>query len=122
MTRYAVDEERGSLMAFWSAGTGDVAVTIGELPPSAAGEEALHLASAASRLSEQLWRCYTHPASAAGSLEPNTEGWRRQGSRDAFAGVVAAVRQPNLPSGGSLIVSYDPVEESGHRLGRALHA
>lgn len=122
MTRYAVDEERGSLIASWSTGTGDVAITIAELPPSAAGDEALHLASAASRLSEQLWRCYTHPASAADSLEPNTEGWRRQGSRDAFAGVVAAVRQPNLPSDGTLMVSYDPVEESAHRLGRALHA
>jgi hypothetical protein len=97
-------------------------MTIAELPSSAAGDVALRLASAASGLSERLWRCYTHPASAAGSLEPNTEGWRRQGSRDAFEGVVAAVRQPELPAGETITVHYDPVEESAHQLGRALHA
>jgi hypothetical protein len=56
-----------------------------------------------------------------GSTEENTEGWRRQGSRDAFASVVSAMRQPHLPQDGSIIQEYDPVQEHAHRLGRALH-
>jgi hypothetical protein len=37
--------------------------------------------------------------------------------------VLAAIGKPNLPyENGTLIVSYDPVEERSHRMGRALHA
>ncbi|MET8700099.1 hypothetical protein ABZW10_14695 [Kitasatospora sp. NPDC004723] len=32
-----------------------------------------------------------------------------------------AIAKPNLPSGGSVIVSYGPVLGSAHRVGRALH-
>ena len=75
-----------------------------------------------SGLSEALWRCYTHPASAANSVEVNTEGWRRQETRNGFAEVVTSILKPNLPyENGTLIVSYDPVEERSHRVGRALH-
>lgn len=122
MTRYAVDEYRNALIASWSVGTGALAVTVADLPPSGKGKQALIIAETVSDLSQALWHCYTHPASAAASVEPNTEGWRRQGSRDAFASVVAAVCTPNLPTNGMLTVSYDPVEESAHRVGRALHA
>jgi hypothetical protein len=67
----------------------------------------LALAAELSGLSEALWRCYTHPASAADSLEVNTEGWRREQTRAEFASVVDHIRQPNLPSeSGALIVSY----------------
>ena len=72
-------------------------------------------------LSQALWRCYTHPASAAPSLEVNTAGWRREGDREAFAKVLPALAKPNLPDNGTMLVSYILVEESAHRVGRALH-
>jgi hypothetical protein len=72
-------------------------------------------------LSQALWRCYTHPASAAPSLDVNTAGWRREGDREAFAEVLPALAKPNLPDNGTLLVSYILVEESAHRVGRALH-
>lgn len=122
MTRYAMDEVRRTLIASWDTGAGDVAFTVADLQPSALAQRAVALAGKLSRLSEALWRCYTHPASAADSLEPNTEGWRRQKSREAFAGVIAAIREPNLPHNGLLTVSYDPVVESARQVGRALHA
>ncbi|MET8852308.1 hypothetical protein [Amycolatopsis sp. NPDC004625] len=80
------------------------------------------LASALTELSRQAWRTYTHPASAADDHEGNSEGWRRQGERDAFAKVVPSIRNPNLPDGDHLIVSYVRVEEAVHRVGRVLHA
>lgn len=49
------------------------------------------------------------------------EGWRRQGERDAFTGVVDNIRKPNLPHNGSVVQSYILVEEAAHRVGRALH-
>ncbi|MQA27415.1 MAG: hypothetical protein GEU94_18555 [Micromonosporaceae bacterium] len=80
------------------------------------------MAAALSDLSAALWRCYTHPASAADSMDVNTEGWRRQRTRDGFSNAIAVIRTPNLPSDrGDLVVSYDPVEERAHRLGRTLH-
>ncbi|MFI1994964.1 hypothetical protein [Actinoplanes sp. NPDC020271] len=76
-----------------------------------------------SALSESLWRCYTHPASAAASTESNTEGWRRQQTREGFATVTEAIRSPHLvDEAGYLTVEYDPVQETAHRVGRALHA
>jgi len=122
MSRYAVDRERVAIVVSWSTGAGDVAVTVAGLSSSVEDGQALDLAYAATRLSRELWRCYTHPASASASLEPNTEGWRRQASREAFGEVLAAIRAPNLPSGGLLLQSYDPVVEWAHRVGRALHA
>src|SRR5690348_5866104 len=122
MTRYAFDEARLALAASWSTGRGDIAVTVADLTAPSDPGDVLDVARTASQLSEALWRCYTHPASAAGSTEENTEGWHRQGSREAFASVVGAMRQPHLPQDGSIIQEYDPVREHAHRLGRALHA
>lgn len=122
MTRYAVDEARGELLASWSVGYGEVARTVGA-PAEAKAAGLLGVAAELSRLSEVLWRCYTHPASAAASMAINTEGWRRQDTRDNFPKVVDAIRKPNLPDeNGSLRVSYDPVMEYAHRVGRCLHA
>jgi hypothetical protein len=67
-----------------------------------------------------LWRTYTHPASAAHSLEPNSEGWRRQTERNAFADVVKALKSPNLPKDGYIEQSYILVEEAAHDVSRAL--
>jgi hypothetical protein len=122
MTVYAYDETRCAIVMSWDAGVGCIASTLTELPPATRAEDALQLASALTGVSRELWRCYTHPGSASDSLEPNTEGWRRQTEREAFAEVTAALRSPNLPEDGYLIQSYVRVEEAAHRAGRALHA
>jgi hypothetical protein len=121
VTRYAVDEERHLLLASWNTGSGDAARVVAELPLATTQGAALQLAGELSALSQALWRCYTHPASAAPSLEPNTTGWRREGDREAFTEVLRALAKPNLPQNGDLLVSYIPVEESAHRVGRVLH-
>jgi hypothetical protein len=92
------------------------------IPAAVPDAEALALVNSLNDLSRVVWRTYTHPASAAGDDgEVNTEGWRREQYRAAFSGVGQALRQPNLPNGGGMLVSYNPVEECAHRVGRALH-
>ncbi|AGM07099.1 hypothetical protein AORI_4515 [Amycolatopsis keratiniphila] len=98
-----------------------MAGSVSELPAKAAHEDLLRLADTLTGLSRQLWRTYTHPASAADSLEENTEGWYRQGERNAFDSVIQALTKPNLPQDGYMIQSYIRVEEAAHRVGRALH-
>ncbi|KAB8183921.1 hypothetical protein FH608_048690 [Nonomuraea phyllanthi] len=122
MTRYAVDHRRKALIASWSTGSGDTAVDVADLPAGISSHDALNLAKALTQLSEICWRCYTHPASAADSHEPNSEGERRQEERDAFASVLTALTNPNLPSDSYMIQSYIQVEEAAHQVGRALHA
>jgi hypothetical protein len=108
VTDYAFDESRRLLLRTWDTGGGRVADTAAELRQTSRHEDVLRLAYALTRLSSHLWRTYTHPASAADSLEMNTEGWRRQ---------------PGLPQDdGYMIQSYVSVEEAAHRVGRALHA
>ncbi|MEV0615657.1 hypothetical protein AB0I81_20245 [Nonomuraea sp. NPDC050404] len=122
MTRYAVDHRRNTLIASWNTGAGDTAVDVADLPAGIPSHEALNLAKALTQLSETCWRCYTHPASAADSHEPNSEGERRQEERDAFTSVLTALTNPNLPSDGYMIQSYIQVEEAAHQVGRTLHA
>jgi hypothetical protein len=123
MTRYAFDPQTRKLLASWGTGAGDHALTVAELGAQVEEEHGLRLAQALTALSTALWRSYTEPASAAGdSEEANSEAWHRAQTRKAFAGVPSAVASPNLPSeSGYMIVSYDPVEESAHQLGRVLH-
>jgi len=68
VTRYAFDEERGILLASWSTGAGDAASVVAEVALSPEQGAALRLADRLTGLSQALWRCYTHPASAAPSL------------------------------------------------------
>lgn len=121
MTSYAFDEDRHAIVAVQETGSGCTASTLAELPRDISGDAIGHLAQAMTRLSAQVWRTYTHPASAADEQEVNTEGWRRAQHRKAFTTVEKALAQPNLPSDGMLDVSYNPVEESAHRVGRVLH-
>jgi hypothetical protein len=121
VTRYAFDGERGLLLASWSTGSGDAASVVAEIPSASDQGAALRLGELLTELSQALWRCYTHPASAAPSLDVNTAGWRSEGDREAFAKVLPALVKPNLPDNGTMLVSYIPVEESAHRVGRALH-
>ncbi|MFI9367016.1 hypothetical protein ACIG5E_39195 [Kitasatospora sp. NPDC053057] len=121
MTRYSVDPERHELIATWGTGEGDLATRIADLPADTGISVLLSLARALTHLSEAAWHTYTHPASAASSQEPDSEGWRRKEERKAFDEVPGAIARPNLPQGGMLDVSYSPLAESAHRAGRALH-
>ena len=121
VTRYGLDEARQAVVAMWGTGAGDVAATVTKLPAGIPVESAFAVVDALSALSSAAWWCYTHPASAARGTEPNSEGWRRQVSREAFAEVASAVKSPNLPVDETIVVSYIPVVEAAHRLGRALH-
>ncbi|MFF9667264.1 hypothetical protein ACF1FY_34975, partial [Streptomyces althioticus] len=122
MTRYCVDPVRHELIATWGTGEGDLATRIATVPTGTDLAALSRLADALTQLSTAAWRTYTHPASAADSLEVNSEGWRREEERKAFDEVTAAVTTPNLPQGGSMIVEYSPVLENAHRVGRALIA
>ncbi|WP_369182871.1 hypothetical protein [Streptomyces sp. Y1] len=122
MTRYSIDPGRHELIATWGTGEGDLAARIAALPASTDTAALMRLARALTHLSEAAWRTYTHPASAASSVEPNSEGWRRAEERKAFDEVPGAITQPNLPQDGMLDVDYSPLVESAHRVGRALHA
>ena len=97
MTQYAFDQARNALVVTWDCGTGAVAGTAAEFRGSV--EQGLRLAETLTGLSRFLWRTYTHPASAADSLELNSEGWRREQERSAFAKVVPAVRKPGHEHG-----------------------
>ncbi|PBC70542.1 hypothetical protein BX265_5083 [Streptomyces sp. TLI_235] len=81
MTRYCVDPARRELLAAWGCGEGDLATRIAALPASADTSTLLSLARALTQLSDAAWRAYTRPASAAGSLEPNTELAPRAGTQ-----------------------------------------
>lgn len=122
MTRYCVDPVRHELIAVWGTGQGDLATRIAAVPAGTDIAALSRLATALTQLSSAVWRTYTHPASAADSLETNSEGQHREQERKAFSDVARAVSDPNLPQGGSMAVSYSPLLESAHRVSRALVA
>ncbi len=121
MTRYSVDLDRRELVASWGTGEGDLSRRVAALPDDADTSVLLALARSLTQLSDAAWRTYTHPASAAGSLEPDSEGLRREKEREAFDEVAGAIADPHLPNDGTMIVSYSRLVESAHRVGRALH-
>jgi hypothetical protein len=122
VTVYAFDESRRAVVAAWRCGVGSMAETVATLPESVSMDTGLALVEALSALSEQVWRSYTHPASAAESWAENSEGWRREQERRAFEVVVAAVRNPNVAdAAGQIEISYVATEEMAHKVGRVLH-
>ncbi len=117
MTRYAIDPHRNQLVQVVSTPRGDIAADIASLP--AITDERRHhkLATALTELSSALWRSYTDPASAAmDDLSVNSEGERREGEREAFDGVLPALRNPNP----SECQSYVRTVEAAHQVGRLL--
>lgn len=123
MTRYAIDETRSELIATWDTGHGVVAVPVTALPERMAARQRLDLATALSRLSEGLWWCYTHPASAVDRhRDLGAEGRRREMARQGFAHVAECIREPRLAQDGSPIVRADPVMAPAHRVGMVLRA
>ena len=121
VTFYSYDADRRVLLAMWSIGRGNVARTVAELPASIPEATALELTDSLTDLSAVVWRTYTHPSSAAESLESSSEGWLRDGEREAFGVVAEAIRKPNLLVDGMLLQSYIAVEEAAHRVGRVVH-
>lgn len=121
MTQYAYDVGRGTLIATWGTGAGNIALTLAAAPESARSDRLLVLTDALGRLSKAAWHTYTHPASACTSFEMNSEGWKRERERRAFADALQAVRHPDLPMEGPIKVNFSPVLEAGHRIGHALH-
>ncbi|WP_433221261.1 hypothetical protein ACQP00_20125 [Dactylosporangium sp. CS-047395] len=130
MTTYAWDTRSGLLLAVWAAGVGHHAAMVCQLGSAAAPKAAAGLCDALTQLSRHLWDTYQHPAdddpdsadlpdlSDLSDLSDVMTQERGEG----FSGVLAAVGRPRLPDGHGLpIVSYDPLLESAHMVGRALH-
>jgi hypothetical protein len=113
---YAFDAARGDLLVVWPTSVGSVAHVVAKLSDRRADA----LCDALTHLSEALWDTYVRPASSA---DDEDERRRRADERARFDGVVDGLCSPNLPDdSGLMLVSYSPVEESAHRLGRVLHA
>ncbi|MGL6235595.1 MAG: hypothetical protein ACRC20_09650 [Segniliparus sp.] len=125
MTRYAVDRDEGVLIAAWGTGRGDVAKSVAR-SSSDELEALVVLAGKLSRLCEQLWRCYVFPASAYENVEVNTEGWRQQESRRAFAEVLSVIEargeRAKQRESGFVESSYDPVLNAAEQVADALSA
>ncbi len=123
MSRYAYDPLRRDLVVSWPTGGGDRAAVVSTVPTGVADGRVFALAKRLTWLCEMLWLVYTQPATAADSLEPDSEGWRRQVNRAAFALVPEAMAAPNTPDeSGYLFQAGSPIEEAAHRVGRALLA
>lgn len=120
MSRYAVDEERGVLLAVWSTGRGDRATTVTATPAGCSPVLLGTLVAALTALSRDAWRTYTHPVAAAEGLEPEGEGWQRDQGRTALADVVAAVTQADLPEDGAPAEAESPMVGGAHQIGRVL--
>jgi hypothetical protein len=116
---YAVEPAGRGLVAVWPAAVGHQASAVAVLPSTVTEVQAGALSAALTRLSEAVWEAYVRPASATGDEQERS---RREYEREQFSGVATAVRKPSLPDeSGMVMVSYSPVEESAHRLGRVLH-
>ena len=81
LSRYAITAD-GGLVVTWPTAAADEAAVLTTLP---AGPQSGQLALALTDLSEQLWRCYTHPATAAPDDDDlNSEQSRRRADRAAI--------------------------------------
>jgi hypothetical protein len=116
LSTYAYDGDRHALMVFWKTGAAHTASTVTELSSKVAGEQAQRLAHALTRFCSHAWRTYTHPASASEDQGENSEGWRRERHREAFAKATDAVTNPNLPTDGVTLLCF--VKRLGRERGR----
>jgi hypothetical protein len=118
VTTYAYDPAQRQLVAVWPLGTGYHAQVITHVDDRGDAGGLAELCEDLTWLSHELWDTYIQPASAALDEQDRVH---RESERDAFTGIVAALRSPNLPSDtGELLVSYDSVPERAHRVGRVL--
>lgn len=123
MSAYGFDPESRSLSVAWATGRARRVKVATVLPDGVSVEGADRLVASLDRLSQAMWDAYVHPAWQFGDPEEvNTEAWRWGLERDAFGDALEAVRAPQLPSDGMLLVSYCRVEEGGNQVGRAVRA
>lgn len=121
MSRYALSAS-GDLIVSWPTASADPAVILAP-PPGLPVDALARLAATLTILSEQLWRTYTHPASAVPEDGPNSEHARRQRHHTKIDTVPEILRAPHVPDeNGNILSSYDRVEETAHHVGRALPA
>ncbi|MFT2017330.1 hypothetical protein ACMA1D_16025 [Streptomyces sp. 796.1] len=122
MTHYSYAVESRALVATWATARGRTSVVVATAPETITGDEILDLARGLEHLSQAAWRTYIRPASASSAQQVNSEGWRRRQERSSFPEALKGLTHPNLPQDGHLLVSYSPIVESGHRIGRTLHS
>jgi hypothetical protein len=121
VTTYAVDGSTRFLVSVWAAGVGHRAAAVCELPDAVPQPVAAELSEALTRLSQQLWDTYASPQTPA--TDPDADDLTASERGEGFNGVLQALAKPYLPDGqGLLMVSYDPLLEAAHAVGRALHA
>lgn len=119
MTTYGFDAERGDLIAMWPVGIGSQARMAGSAA-TVNPDLAVVLGHELTGLSAALWDTYVRPASAVAGDEQ--ERWRREEERKELDAVVGFLRAPNQPDeSGIMSISYSPVQEAAHRVGRLLH-
>lgn len=119
MTTYAYDVEQHRLLAVWPTGLGHRTTSVaGDLSAAIDQTAVERLCAKLTELSEVLWDTYVHPASATDDEADREDA---DAERERLGEVTSALRSPNLPVDGKLLVSYSPVLESAHRAGRVLH-
>lgn len=119
MTIYAFDPTANELVAVWAQGVAHRALTVARLSGAVTAELANELADELTMLSRAIWDTYVAPASAA---EDEQERNQRDSEHEGLGEVLEALRSPNLPTDtGLLLVSYSPVRERAHRVGRVLN-
>ncbi|MGM7678739.1 hypothetical protein ACTU6U_15230 [Microbacterium sp. A196] len=120
MTRYAVDESRSTIVRTYPTSIGDRASDLTSID-AALEPYAIGLAKALTRLSTALWVAYESPEED--DEHEDVPGHDAGPDRDKYQETLNAVSKPNLPlASGGMNISYDDAEESGHAVGRILHA
>jgi hypothetical protein len=122
VTTYALHQDATSVsvLAVWSTAVGHRAATVSRLRSDLPEQQSSDLCAALTHLSSQLWDTYTDPPS--GHEDPDAMALLAEERGDGLHRIREAVQRPHLPDGqGVLLVSYDPLVEAGHAVGRALH-
>jgi hypothetical protein len=113
VTIYAHDPEQRQLLAVWPKGSGHHASRITEVTASADLADVAILCEELTELSTMMWQTYTDPPP-----DPDDD---HDHSVMPLSQITAGLREPRLPDEkGSLVVSYDVLDEASHRTGRAL--
>lgn len=121
MTSYALfNGDAGPvIVAVWPAGVGHRATTVCSQPTDVQESFAAELCDGLTRLSQALWQSYA--ASPDDEDDVAAVDLRERG--EDMSAVVDALHDPHLPDGtGAVLVSYHPLVEAAHNLGRLLHS
>lgn len=108
-------------LASWETGSGGVAIRVSVLPANVPAPQ--HRVLAAELTGLRGVAALLHPPSQRrGQLGRQHRGAAARADPERVRVGGHHIRRPNLPDDhGSLLVSYDPVDERTHRVGRCLH-